>query len=67
MMRTKRMELTLKHPLPPTGILIDSYNSPIQDEKFYENFVDPANTKVDAQIQYIFIGNLLNKRGTEIM
>jgi hypothetical protein len=37
------METNLKHPLPQTGMIIDSYKSPIQDDKFVEKFTEPEN------------------------
>ena len=37
------METNLKHPLPPSGIIIDAYHSPIQDDKFIEKFTNPEN------------------------
>jgi hypothetical protein len=37
------METNLKHPLPQTGMIIDCYKSPIQDDKFVEKFTEPEN------------------------
>jgi hypothetical protein len=61
------METNLKHPLPQTGMIIDSYKSPIQDDKFVEKFTEPENQKVDVQMDYIFVGDLLFRNGKDIM
>ena len=61
------METNLKHPLPQTGMIIDSYKSPIQDDKFVEKFTEPENQKVDVQMDYIFVGDLLSRKGDEIL
>ena len=61
------MENNLKHPMPPTGMIVNSYNSPIQDDKFFEKFTEPENQKVDVQMDYIFVGDLLSRKGDEIL
>jgi hypothetical protein len=49
------------------GFMVDSHNSPIMDNQFYNNFKKPRTANKDVEIYYIDLGDLLSSQGAEIM
>lgn len=47
--------------------MVDSYISPVMDDKFHETFRVAKETKKDCEIHYIHVGTLLEDQGRKIM
>lgn len=45
------------------GFIVESYDSPIMDDRFYSKFKQIKETKKDAEISYIHLGTLLADHG----
>ena len=67
------MEITDKFAIASSnqGYKIGTYSSPIIDDGFNIKFIDKVNnqieTKKEVQVQYVFLGALLEEQGQEIM
>jgi len=67
--KTAKMEKVEKYPIMSTEQKekLGAYVSPIMDEGFNARFTDEKESKKDVQIQYMFLGDLLEKKGEDIM
>lgn len=63
------MEKIEKYPITSNEQMykLGTYVTPIMDQYFNQKFANYKEPKKDVTIQYIFLGDLLAKRGQEMM
>jgi hypothetical protein len=63
------MKVQDKYPVAQSenGLTLNTCPTPIIDEGFHKKFSKPDEAKKDVTISYIFLGDLLNERGLQMM
>ena len=50
-----------------TGLILETYDSPVMDEKFHFKFKDSQKPKKNVDIRYVRLSYLLREKGEIIM